>query len=98
MRRQSVDLLRFAFGRDFAPFEGVELPRGSVLLGELVQSQRHIDILEDLTGGNAEDSVGEFDEVVALRARVLPAEDVGESEVGVELFGFDQKAGAIGSP
>lgn len=57
-----------------------------------------INILEDLTGSDAQDTVGEFDEIIALRAGVLTAEDVGEVEVAVELSGFDQEARAIDGP
>jgi hypothetical protein len=60
--------------------------------------QRHIDIFEDLTRRYAENAVGGFDEVVALAAGVLPSERVGEGEAGGELFGFDQKTGAVGDP
>ena len=29
---------------------------------------------------------------------MLPAENVGEGEAGIQLFGFDQKPSAIGDP
>ena len=63
-----------------------------------VRKQGDVDILEDLTGCDAKDTVGGFDEVVALASGVLTSEDVGEVEAGCELFGFDQKAGAVGDP
>ena len=64
----------------------------------MIGEQGDIDILEDLTWGDAQNAVGRFDEVVALAAGVLTAENVGEGEAGGELLGFDEKAGAIGDP
>jgi len=60
--------------------------------------QGDINILEDLTGSDAENAVGGFDEIVALRAAVLTAENVGEGEAGSESFGFYHEAGAIRDP
>ena len=60
--------------------------------------QGHIDVLEDLTGRDAEDAFGRFDQIVALASALLTAERVDEGEAGGELPGFDQKAGAIGDP
>ncbi len=68
--------------------------------GSLVRAgqEGYVDVLEDLPGHDAEDIVGGFDEVVALAAGVWPAEEIGEGEAGGELFGFDQKTGAVGNP
>jgi len=63
-----------------------------------IGKQGDVDVLEDLTGGDAENAVGGFDQIVALAAGVLTAENVGEGEAGGELLGFDQKAGAVGDP
>jgi hypothetical protein len=60
--------------------------------------ERDIDILEDLTGRDAQNAVGGFDEVVALASGVFTVENVGEGEAGGELFGLDQKACAVGDP
>jgi hypothetical protein len=60
--------------------------------------KRHVNVLEDMTGGNAQNALAGFYEIVALAAGVLTVERVGEGEVGSELFGFDEKAGAIGDP
>jgi hypothetical protein len=57
-----------------------------------------IDVLEDAAGGDAEDAVGGFDEVVSFVSAVLAAEMVDEGESGTELFGGDQKARAVGLP
>jgi len=60
--------------------------------------QWYVDVFEDLTGRDAENAVGGFDEIVALAAGVLATERVGEGEAGGELLGFDEEAGAIGGP
>ena len=67
-------------------------------LGSFAGEQGDIDILEDLARGDAENTIGGFDQIVALASGVLTAEDVGESEAGGELFCFDQKTGAVGDP
>jgi hypothetical protein len=69
-------------------------PRSFFLAGQ----QRYIDVFEDLTGSDAKNAVGGFDQIVALASGVLTAEDVGEGEAGGELLGFDQKPGAICGP
>lgn len=68
------------------------------LLRCLVGEQGYIDVLEDLARRDAQNAVGGFDQVVALASGVLSPENVGEGEAGGELFGFDQKAGAVGDP
>jgi hypothetical protein len=70
------------------------LPDTGFCLGE----QRHVDILEDLAWGDAKNAIGRFDQVIALAARVLAAEGVGEGEAGGELLGFDQKTRAVCNP
>src|SRR5260370_33856153 len=50
--------------------------------------QGDINILEDLTGSDAENAVGVFDEVAALRAAALKAENVGAREAGSWALGF----------
>ena len=72
--------------------------RSCKLIGSFAGEQGDVDILEDLTGCDAENAVGRFDEIVALATGVLTAEDVGEGEAGGELLGFDQKTGAVGDP
>ena len=60
-----------------------------VLGWSLSSRDRHIDVLEDLTGGDAENAFGRFDEVVAFASGVLTAEKIGEGEAGGELLGCD---------
>jgi len=60
--------------------------------------QGYVDVFENLTGSDAENAVGGFDEIVALAAGVQAAERIGEVEAGGKLLGFDQEAGAIGNP
>jgi len=67
-------------------------------VGGLGGQQGHVDVFEDLAGGDAKNSVGGFDEVVAFASGVLTAESVGEGEAGGQLLGFDQKASAVGGP
>ena len=64
----------------------------------LADWQGDIDILEDLARGDGENTFGGFDKIVAPDSGVLTAENIGEVEAGVKLFGFDQKASAIGNP
>jgi hypothetical protein len=88
----------FVPGRSFVLRRSIELLGNLVLGWSLVGSQRHIDILEDLPGRDAENAVARFDKIVAFASGVLPAEKIDEGEAGGELLGFDQKAGAIGDP
>jgi hypothetical protein len=53
------------------------------------QGHGDINVLEDAARGNAENTIGGFDEVVASASAVLAAEVVDEAETGAELFGFD---------
>ncbi len=55
----------------------------------LVQGHGDVDVLEDAAWGDAEDTDGGFDEVVAFASAMLAAEMVDEAETGTELFGFD---------
>lgn len=57
-----------------------------------------VDILKNLTRGDAQDSVKGLDEVVAFAAAVLTAEVIDEGEAGAELFGFDQEPRAVSFP
>ena len=66
--------------------------------GNLAGKQGDVNILEDLTGRDAENTVGGFDEKVAFATGVLTAEGVGKTQAGGELFGFDQKTGAVSNP
>ena len=72
--------------------------RSSKRLGSLAGEQGDVDILEDLARGDAENTIGGLDQIVALASGVLTAEDVGEGEAGGELFCFDQETGAVGDP
>lgn len=62
---------------------------GRALLWSFAREQRHVNIFEDLTRGNAKNTVGGFDEVIAFASGMLTAENVGEGEAGGELLGFD---------
>jgi len=73
-------------------------PAGTRRRRRTAPAQGDIDVLEELAGSDAQDTVGGFDEVIALHAAVLSAKNVGEGEAGGELFGFDQKASAISGP
>lgn len=57
-----------------------------------------VDIFKDLARGDAENSLGRFNQVISLTAAVLTAELIGEAESVVEFLGFDQEAGAVGLP
>ena len=61
-------------------------------------AHRDVNIFEDLARSDAENSVARFDQVVAFAAAVLPSQVIGEAEVGVELFGFDEESGAVCLP
>jgi hypothetical protein len=74
---------RFVSRRRFGPL------RSRGLLWSLARRQGYINVFEDLTGSDAENAVGGFDEVVALASGVLPTENVGEGEAGGELLGLD---------
>src|SRR5579863_7446755 len=58
----------------------------------------NVNVFEDLAGRDALQAVGRFDEIVAWASGVLAAERVGEDERCVELFGFNQEAGAVNLP
>ena len=73
--------------------------RGSLGDGRLIAGAHgDIDIFEDLTRSDAQDSIVGFDEIVALPAAMLAAEMVDEREAGAELFGFDQEPSAVSFP
>lgn len=57
-----------------------------------------VDVFENLTGSNAENSIAGFDEVVPFSSAMLAAKVIGEAEAGVELLGFYQKASAVSLP
>lgn len=89
------DLQRFepqALGRWFNPhgFRDWCFVDDRLAAGRFVtQGHRDIDVLKDAARGDAENTVGGFDEVVALASAMLAAEVVDEAEAGAELFGFD---------
>jgi hypothetical protein len=45
-----------------------------------IHGHRHVDVLEDLARGDADDAFGGFDEIVAFAAGVLASEGVDEAE------------------
>ena len=55
----------------------------------MAQGHGDVDVLEDAAWGDAEDTVGGFDEVVAFASAMLAAEMIDEAEAGTELFSFD---------
>ena len=58
----------------------------------------NVNVFEDLARGDAEDTIGGLDQIVAFATAVLAAEVIGEAEAGTELLSLDQKTGAIGLP
>jgi hypothetical protein len=71
---------------------------GFAIRGIWRSAHRYVNIFENLPRGDAENSVGGLNQVIAFASAVLSAEMVGEAEVRAELFGFDKKAGAVGFP
>lgn len=57
-----------------------------------------VDVLEDLTGSDAENAIGGLDQVVAFATAMLASEMIGEAESGIKLLGFDEKTGAVRLP
>ena len=51
-------------------------------------AHRYIDVFENLTRSDAEDSIAGFHQVVAFPATVLTAEVVGKSQAGIEFLRF----------
>ncbi len=87
--------------RSFAgELRGQMLRRFPNILGNWIVTSRQgdIDILEDLTRSDAKNTVGGFDQIIALASGVVTAENIGEGEFAGELPGFYEKAGAIGDP
>ena len=60
--------------------------------------KRDVGVFKELTGGDAADSVGGFDQIVAGAADVFVAEGVGKGERFGELTGAHQKARAVQVP
>ena len=60
--------------------------------------ERHVNVLENFAGRDAQNAVAPFDEVIAFAPRVFTAENVGKGEAGGELLSLDQEACAIGDP
>ena len=52
-------------------------------------AHRDVNVFEDATRCDAEDSIAGFHQVIALTAAVLSAQMIGEAEAGIELFGLD---------
>ena len=74
------------FGIFFADWRSVGFHHGDV------------DIFKNLARSDAENALAGFDEIVSFASAVRAAERVGETEGGVELFGFDQKTCAVRLP
>ena len=53
------------------------------------RAHEDVNILENLPRGDAQNSVVGLNQVVAFASAMLPAEMVGEAEVGAELLRFD---------
>jgi len=62
--------------------------------------RRHedINVLEDAARGDADYAVGRLDQVVTFATAMLTAKMIDEAEGGIELFGVDQEACAVGLP
>jgi hypothetical protein len=70
-------------------FDGSPFAEGRIAFRFLTKRHGDINVLEDAARGDAENSVGRFNEVVAFASGVLAAEMVDEGEAAAELFGFD---------
>jgi hypothetical protein len=97
--RERVEVKRL--DRRLAGFASWEIRQGNCasvqgLCGDA--AHRHVNVFEDLARSDAENSLEGFHEVVPLTAAVLATERIGEAEIGVELFGFDQKSSAVCLP
>jgi hypothetical protein len=64
----------------------------------VLHGYRNVNVLEDAARGDADDAVRRFNEVVAFATAMLAAEMVDKTESGIELFGIDQEACAVGLP
>ena len=62
------------------------------------QSHGNVNVFENPPRSDAEDPITGFHQIVALTAAVLPAEMVGEGEIGIELFSFDKESRAVRFP
>lgn len=60
--------------------------------------ERHVDVFEDGSSGDASYAVRGLDEVVAGTAGLFPAESVGKNEWLSELTSAHQETGAIDGP
>lgn len=60
--------------------------------------QRHVDVFEGGSGGDAFDAAAGLDEVVSGTAGLFAAESVGKNEWFGELTGAHQKTGAVDDP
>jgi hypothetical protein len=65
---------------------------------ELRGRQGNVNVFKKGLGGDAENTVGKFDEVIPGPAGMFAAERVGEEERFGELTGADEEAGAINVP
>lgn len=54
-----------------------------------VSQHGHVDVFENLAGGDAENAIERFDQIVAPSAAMLTSEMVDETESGAELLGLD---------
>ena len=70
-------------------FDGSLFTEGRIAFRFLAKRHGDINVLEDASRSDAENSVGGFNEVVAFASTVLAAEMVDEGEAAAELFGFD---------
>ena len=62
------------------------------------ESHGNVDVFENLTRSDAENSVAGFDEVVTFASAMLSAEVIGEAEAGIELLGLNQETRAVSLP
>jgi hypothetical protein len=64
----------------------------------VLHGHRNVNVLEDAARGDAEHTIGRFDEVIALASAMLAAEMVDEGETGAELFSLYQKTSTVSLP
>ena len=57
-----------------------------------------VNVFKNFSRRDADDSIGRFDEIVSSPSGVLASERIGEAQVRVELFRFDQEASSVGVP
>ena len=58
----------------------------------------NINVFEDPARSNADYTIVRFHQVITLATTMLPAEMIGEGEIGTELLGLYKKSRAVSLP